>query len=161
MSTHKPLTPLQRRLFFMALRPASKEVGLEPEAYRRRILQEELGVDSLSDVSRVGDFDKLMSRIWTDRGDYERALSYSMSSFSRVKYLIVKAAERIVAQKPDWRGSAYDYIAGVMRQSGMIPANTPRIFCDKLVSDAGWLDFSEDQMKRLLMMLNTQVRRQS
>ena len=157
----RTLTPLQRRTLFMAIRPAAQEVGDDPESYRRRILREELGVEHLADVSRCGDFDRLMARIWQDRGDYARALEYSMGSFSRLKHLIVAAAERIVAAKPDWRGTAYDYIAGVMRQSGMIDPKTPRAWCDRLAADSGWLDFTEPQMRRLLMMLNTHVRRRS
>ena len=161
MGTRNQLTPLQHRLFFMAIRPAAQEVGEEPEAYRRRVLQEELGVEHLAEVSRGGDFDKLMARIWQDLGDYSRALEYSMGSFSRVKHLIVKAAERIVAAKPDWRGSAYDYIAGVMHQCGMLKERPTRAFTERLVADSGWLDFTEPQLKRLMMMLNTHVRRRS
>lgn len=153
------LSQSQRRALFASIREAAREQGEQPEAYRKRVMAEELGVESLSQVGRGGDFDKLMSRICQDCGDFARALSYSKGSFSRLKHLIVRAAERIVAGKPDWRGSAYDYIAGVMRQSGMIPATTPRIWCERLVSDSGWLDFTEPQMRRLLMMLSTHLRR--
>ena len=47
------LTPLQRKAFFMALRPAAQEVGEEPEVYRKRILNEELGVEHLGEVESV------------------------------------------------------------------------------------------------------------
>ena len=97
----KPLTPLQRRLFFMVIRPAAQEVGADLEEYRKRILKEELGVEHMSDVGNTGDFDKLMSRIYQDCGDYARALEYSTGSVSRLAHLAVKAAERIVAAKPD------------------------------------------------------------
>ena len=153
------ITQLQRRALFLAIRPAAQEVGEEPEAYRRRILREELGVEHLADVSRGSGFDKLMSRIWQDRGDYARALDYETGSFSRLKHLIVKAAERIVSARPDWRGTAYDYIAGVMRQAGMIPADTPRAWCDRLATDSGWSDLTEPQLRRLLLMLQTHIRR--
>ncbi len=103
----KPLTQLQRKAFFMGIRPAAIEVGEDPEAYRRRILKEELGVEHLGEVSRNGGFDKLMSRIWADRGDYERALSYSKGSSVRLVHLIVGAAEKIVAASPDYDGTAY------------------------------------------------------
>ena len=86
----KPLTPLQRKALFLGIRPAAIEVGEEPEAYRRRILKEELGVEHLGEVSRNGGFDKLMSRIWADRGDYERALSYSKGSSVRLVHLITE-----------------------------------------------------------------------
>ena len=152
------LTPLQRKAFFMALRPAAQEVGEEPEVYRKRILNEELGVEHLGEVSRNGDFDKLMARLWSDRGDYVRALGYSMGSLTRLRHLIVSAAERVVAAKGDWSGTAYDYIAGVMHQSGMAKGR-PSILAARLASESGWLDFTEPQLKRLLMMLNTHIRR--
>ena len=156
----KPLTPLQRRLFFMAIRPAAQEVGADLEECRKRILKEELGVEHMSDVGKTGDFDKLMSRIYQDRGDYARALEYSTGSVSRLAHLAVKAAERIVAAKGDWSGTAYDYIAGVMHQSGMAKGR-PSILAARLASESGWLDFTEPQLKCLVMMLNTHVRRRS
>ena len=153
------LTQSQRRTLFATVREAAREQGEQPETYRKRVMAEELGVESLSQVGRGGDFDKLMSRVYQDCGDYGRALEYAKGSFSRLKHLIVRTAERIVAAKSDWRGSVYDYIAGVMRQSGMIPACAPRSWGERLVSDSGWLDFTEPQMRRLLMMLSTHLRR--
>ena len=152
------LTPLQRKAFFMALRPAAQEVGEDPEAYRKRILNEELGVEHLGEVSRNGDFDKLMARLWSDRGDYERASDYAISNLKRLRHLVVSAAKRIVAAKDDWTGTAYDYIAGVMIQCGMAQGR-PSVVASKLLSKFGWLEFNELQLKRLLMMLNTHIRR--
>lgn len=157
----KTLTPLQRRLFFMALRPAAKDVGEEPEAYRKKILREELGVEHMSEVARGGGFDKLMSRIYQDRGDYVRALDYSMGSFTRLRHIIIKAAERIVADKPDRKGSVYDYIGGVMFQSGMIPKWPTRVWTERLVCESSWLDFSEKQLKQLLMILQSYISRRA
>jgi len=157
----KPLTPLQRRLFFMAIRPAAQEVGADLEEYRKRILEEELGVEHMSDVGSTGDFDRLMSRIYQDRGDYARALEYSTGSVSRLAHLVVKAAERIVAAKPDWSGTAYDYIAGVMQQSRMVEMRQIHVMATRLADGSGWQDFTESQLRRLVMMLNTHVRRRS
>ena len=157
----KPLTPLQRRLFFMVIRPAAQEVGADLEEYRKRILTEELGVEHMSDVGNTGDFDKLMSRIYQDRGDYARALEYSTGSVSRLAHLAVKAAERIVAAKPDSRGTVYDYIAGVMQQSRMVEMRQIHGMATRLEDGSGWHDFTESQLKCLVMMLNTHVRRRS
>lgn len=96
----KTLTPLQRKALFMGIRPAAIEVDEDPEVYRKRILKEELGVEHLGEVSRNGGFDKLMSRIWADRGDYERALSYSKGSEVRLVHLIVDAARRSLLRRP-------------------------------------------------------------
>lgn len=157
----KPLTPLQRRLFFMAIRPAAQEVGADLEEYRKRILKEELGVEHMSDVGKTGDFDKLMSRIYQDRGDYARALEYSTGSVSRLAHLAVKAAERIVGAKPCRGGTAYDYIAGVMQQSRMVEMRQVHVMATRLADGSGWHDFTESQLRRLVMMLNTHVRRRS
>ena len=152
----KPLTPLQRKALFLGIRPAAIEVGEEPEAYRRRILKEELGVEHLGEVSRNGGFDKLMSRIWADRGDYERALSYSKGSSTRLVHLIVDAAEKIVAASPDYDGTAYHYIVGVMAQSTMfdrLPGTEGAEFIHALGQ------YKEEQLKRLLVMLNSYLGR--
>lgn len=152
------LTPVQRRTFFVALQPAAQEVGEDPEVYRRRILKEELDVEHLADVKRTGDFDKLMSRIWADRGDYEQAAKYAISNLKRLRYRVVSAARRIVAAKDDRTGTAYDYIAGVMIQCGMARGR-PSVVASELLSESGWLRFNELQLKRLLMMLNTHLGR--
>lgn len=153
------LTPLQRRTFFRALRPAAVECGEKPEEYRKRVLMEELGVESLSEVSRGSGFDRIMTRVCNDSGDYATALRYSMGTFSRLKMLIVSAAKRIVAAKPDWHGTVWNYISGVMHNSGMVKDCETRDLAVRLESDSGWMDFTEDQLKRLLMMLNAQVHR--
>ena len=150
------LTPVQRRTFFVALRPAAIEVGEDPEVYRKRILKEELGVEHLGEVSRNGGFDKLMSRIWADRGDYERALSYSKGSEVRLVHLIVDAAKKIVAASPDYDGTAYHYVVGVMAQSKMfdrLPGTEGAEFIHALGQ------YKEEQLKRLLVMLNSYLGR--
>jgi len=153
------LTPLQRKAFFMGLRPAALEAGEDPEIYRKRILREELGVEHMSEVDRGSGFDKLMSRIWQDRGDYERASEYARGSFSRLKHLIVGAAQKIVERKPDYHGSAFDYIVGTMFQAKMLD-HEPNVFdSERLARDANWMKFSEQQLKHLLMMLNAHLGR--
>ena len=152
----KTLTPLQRRLFFMAIRPAAKDFGEEPEAYRRRILREELGVEHMSEVSRGDGFDKLMSRIWADRGDYERALFYSKGTEVRLVHLIVDAAKKIVVASPDYDGTAYKYVVGVMAQSKMfetLPGTEPAVFIHEMGC------YKEEHLKCLLVMLNAYLGR--
>ncbi len=157
----QPLTDLQRRTFFMALRPAAQEAGECPETYRKRILKEELGVEHMAEVGRSGDFDKLMSRIWQDRGDYCRALEYSTASIGRLRYMIVAAAKRIVEAKPDYAGDVYDYIAGVMHQSRMVADRPPRAWAARLADESAWLDFTVADLKRVLMMLNAHISRRA
>ena len=152
----KPLTPLQRKALFMGIRPAAIEVGEDPEVYRKRILKEELGVEHLDEVSRNGGFDKLMSRIWADRGDYERALSYSKGSEVRLVHLIVDAAKKIVAASPDYDGNEYQYVVGTMAQSKMF--DTLPVTCDAdFIHALG--QYKEGQLKSLLVMLNAYLGR--
>ena len=154
----KTLTPLQRKALFMGIRPAAIEVGEDPEVYRKRILKEELGVEHLDEVSRNGGFDKLMSRIWADRGDYERALSYSKGSEVRLVHLIVDAAKKIVAASPDYDGNEYQYVVGVMVQSKMfktLPSTEPAAFIHEM--NFGY--YTEGQLKSLLVMLNAYLGR--
>ncbi len=153
------LTSSQRKTFFASVRQAARELGEDAEAYRRRVLKEELGVGHIADVSRGFDFDRIMSRVCQDCGDYDRAIKYISGGVERLRHLIVATAEKIVAASPEWRGSALDYVAGVMRQSGMIPKTTPRIWCEKLTGHSGWLEFSEAQLRSLLVMLAIEVRR--
>lgn len=152
------LTLAQRKTFFASVRQAASELGEDAEAYRRRILREELGVEHMADVSRTGDFDRLMARICSDRGDYERALAYSQGAVVRIVHLIVGVAEKIVAASPDYDGTAIDYVVGVMAQSKMferLPATEPAAFIHEMCY--GY--YKEGQLKRLFMMLGTHLRR--
>lgn len=153
------LTPLQRKSFFMGLRPAALEVGEDPEVYRKRILKEELGVEHMADVDRGSGFDKLMSRIWQDRGDYERASEYARGLFSRIKHLIMGAAQKIVERTPDYHGSALDYIVGTMYQAKMLTRKPNAYAAERLARDVNWMQFSDQQLKSLLMMLNAHLGR--
>jgi hypothetical protein len=151
------LTESQRRTFFAAIRPAAAEVGENVDDYRHQILHEELGVDSLSEVSRGAGFDKLMARIWRDRGDYAQALKYSQQSMTRVRYLLVDLATRIVRANGH-SGTPYAYLAGVMVQAKMVEGPVSK-WAERLPNESAWLDFTEPQLRRLLMMLNTYIRR--
>jgi len=156
----KPLTQLQRKALFMGIRPAAIEVGEDPEAYRKRILKEELGVEHLSAVSRGDGFDKLMSRIWADQGDYERALSYAQGSLVRLRHLCVQAAMQILAASPEPpRSTPYDYIAGVMSRARLVDERPTKCFAESLASVESWARFSPADVKALLMMLNVHLSR--
>ena len=152
------LTPSQRRAFFSTVRQAAQELGEDPEVYRHRILKEELGVEHLADVRRGFDYDRLMSRACSDCGDFDRAIKYVGGGVKRLKHLIVAVAEKIVAAKSDWPGTAYDYIAGVMHQCGM-ERGRPALFAAQLESGSGWDRFDEGQLRRLLVMLATHLNR--
>ena len=151
------LTESQRRTFFAAIRPAAVDVGEKVEDYRRRILREELGVESLSEVSRGSGFDKLMARVCIDSGDFDRAVKYSRQTLSRRRHLIVAAATKIIRAN-GFSGTSYAYIAGVMVQAKMSQRSVA-VLSELLVGESAWMEFTEGQLKRLLMMLQTHLRR--
>lgn len=153
----KAVTLSQKRTFFREVRLAAAEIGEEAETYRKRIMSEELGVSSLSEVSATSGFDKLMVRVATDKGDYELALKYTSNTLNRVVKLIVDAAIKIVKVKGS--GDFRDYIHGVMLQSGMLKKPMGACLRERLAFSDGYMDYSEAEVKRLLYMLTTHLRR--
>lgn len=149
------LTQSQRMTLFATIREAAREQGERPEAYRKRILAEELGVDHLSEVSRGSGFDRLMARVCRDAGNDARAIKYSLSAVARYRHLIVKTAERIAP------GNALEYVAGVMIQSRTVCDVRHPSLAARLSTDSGWLDLTDPQLRRLLAMLQTHLRRLS
>lgn len=158
VSPSMQMTKAQRAAIFTVLSAAARSVGEDSETYRKRILREELGVDHFADVTRTNGFDRLMCRMYSDRGEYDYAIQYSQNSLARIRHLITDAAMKIV-QRTQYKGSGLDYVAGVMRQSGLIDENTPRSWCERLANESGWLDFTDEQLKRLLVILNTYLAR--
>ena len=153
------LTPFQRRIIFAELGATAFAIGEDKEQYRKRVMRETVGVDHLSEVTRTDGFDRMMCRILQDRGDYQRASEYILGGLARLRYLIREAAAKIVAAK-SYRGSAYDYIAGVMIQNGMLPSYTSRSSAaEKLMHEAGWADFTDRQVKLVLIILQKEVSR--
>jgi len=150
------LTTLQRKTFFMGLRPAAVEVGMDPEDYRKLILREELGVEHMADVTRTAGFDKLMQRIWTDRGDYSRALEYAGGDVRRFRYLAESAARKIVGT--DDALTVSRYIASVIVQMRYSYLDRDAL-AFKLQRVDGFDDFTPKQLKAVVAALNVHVRR--
>ena len=156
----RPLSAMQRRTLFAYLRPAAIEVGEDPESYRKRILREELGVEHLSEVSRGDGFDRLMSRIHQDAGDFERAIPYAQGSLIRLRFLCVQAARQILAASPEpVRSTPYEYIAGVMCRARLVEGKPTKLFAESLASLGTWTRFSPSDVKAVLMMLNSLLTR--
>ena len=147
------LTYSQRHAFFAAVRDAARELGEPQETYRKRIMSEELGVDHLADVSRTSGFDRLMARACRDKGDDAHAIAYALSAVSRYRHLIVDAAEKLAP------GNALAYIAGVMIQSHTVRGCDQPTLAARLKADSGWLDLTDPQLRRILAMLKTHLRR--
>lgn len=154
-----PLTALQRKIFFAELHKTVADLGVDSEEYRRRIMLECCGVEHLSEISCTDGFDRMMCRILQDRGDYARASEFILGNLTRLRHLCKAAAETICAAT-HYRGSSFDYIAGIMIQAGFLPSWTNRAAAaQRLAVESGWSDMTEGQVKNILKMLNSQVRR--
>ena len=147
------LTQSQRRTLFATIREAAREQGEEPEAYRRRVMAEELGVEHLADVSRGSGYDQLMARVCRDAGDDARAIKFALATSTRLRHLVVETAEILAP------GNALGYVAGVMIQSHTVRGTDQSTLAARLASDSGWMDFTDPQLRRILAMLKTHLRR--
>lgn len=146
------LTPSQRAAFWRAAAMAAKEVGEPLETYRKRVMREELGVEHLAEVSRTTGFDCLMARLFHDACMDDIAVQYSTSATTRLRHVIVAAATQIAPESPLF------YLAGIMIQSRTVIMDRS-ILAARLSMDSGWLDFTIPQLRRILAMLQTHLRR--
>lgn len=144
------LSQSQRCTLFATIRAAAREQGEQPEAYRKRVMAEELGVEHLSQVTATTGYDTLMARIC---GDDANAIKYALATSTRLRHLITDAAEAIAP------GNALGYVAGVMIQSHTVRGYDQPTLTARLASDSGWLDLTNPQLRRLLAMLKTHLRR--
>lgn len=147
------LSQSQRRTLFATVHEAAREQGEQPEAYRKRVMAEELGVELLSQVSPTTGYDTLMARICRDAGDDANAIKYALASSTRLRHMITDAAEALAP------GNALGYVAGVMIQSHTVRGYDQPTLAARLVSDSGWLDLTNPQLRRILAMLKTHLRR--
>jgi len=146
------LTRPQRAAFWRAAAMAAKELGEPLESYRKRVMREELDVEHLADVSRTTGYDCLMARIWHDAGRDDLAVNCVTSATTRLRHVIVAAATQIAPESPLW------YLAGIMIQSRTVIMDRS-ILAARLSMDSGWLDFTIPQLRRILAMLQTHLRR--
>lgn len=153
MSKPNGLSESQRRTLFAAIREAAREQGEQPEAYRKRVMAEELGVEHLSQVSATTGYDTLMARICRDAGDDANAIKYALAATTRLRHLITDAAEALAP------GNALSYVAGVMIQSRTVRGYDQPTLAARLTTDSGWLDLTNPQLRRILVMLKTHLRR--
>ena len=156
------LTALQRATLFAHVNNAAVECCEKPEAYRKRIMREELGVDHLSEVSRTDGFDRLMCRMLKDCGDYSHALDYTGGDIRRLRYLALSAARQCCDGAPladsDEEAMVCKYVAGLMVQM-KFSRLSPGALAIRLQRDDGWDDFTPMQLKKVVAALNLQVRR--
>ena len=147
------LTQPQRRTLFAAIREAARETGEQPEAYRKRVMLEELGVEHLSAVSRAEGYDQLMARVFRDAGEDARAVKFALATSTRLRHLITEAAQTLAPTNP------LGYVAGILIQSHTVRGLDQPTLAARLSSDSGWMDLTDPQLRRILAMLKTHLRR--
>ncbi len=146
------LTKKQAALFWCSLAAAAEcQAVPDREAYRKRVLREELGVEHLRDVGRTGDFDKLMLRLAQDAEDWHGLAYYSVAGERRLADLVADCATQVLELSPGLGVHPMAYVSGILNQSGMSPIRI----------DGGdyWLDLAPDDLARLLQILDTHRRR--
>lgn len=153
------LTKKQAALFWRCLAAAAERQAVpDREAYRKRVLREELGIEHMRDVDRTEGFDRLMLRLAQDAEDWHSLAYYSVAGERRLADLVADCATQVLELSIAERGfdaSAHldqlGYISGVLRQSGMSPI--------RVVGSDYWLDLAPADLARLLQILDTHRRR--
>ena len=128
---HKPkaITRPQMAAYWRAASAAAREIGEPVDAYRKRIMKELCGVDSVKKLNRTTDYDAVMRRFAADAGDYAAAARYAVSDSRRMAFL-VRACARQVLQLNGCHagdaGAARNYLAGVVGRSRLLCGGDPR-----------------------------------
>ena len=148
----KTLTPPQLASYWRAATAAARNLGEPLEGYRKRVMREECGVDSVKALNRTGDFDKVMSRFAVDAGDYGAAGHFATADVRRLVVLIRICCAQVMQlmAAPEGSTAAADYLAGIVRQA--------RLECGA-VNGCFWLDCAPDSLLALFHMLDTHRRR--
>ena len=145
----KPISGMQIKRFWRSFSAACLQLGLsrgeEREEYRKRVLREEAGVESLRDVDGLGGFDRVMQRIESDAGNWERAINFRQGDWGRMRHKIEAAAEKIVG-----RAEVRPYVEALARKLGCVVARG----CQWDYSDC-----TLAQLRKVLAALNKQVKR--
>lgn len=146
------LTEKQAALFWRCLAAAAERQAVpDREAYRKRILREELGVEHLRDVDRTEGFDRLMLRLAQDAEDWHALAYYSVAGERRLADLVADCATQVLELSGGGRIDPAAYVSGVLRQSGLSPV--------RVAGSDYWLDLAPDDLARLLQILDTHRRR--
>lgn len=150
--TDTSLTKPQLAAYWRSAAAAAHNIGAALETYRKRVMREECGVDSVKALNRTGDFDKVMARFAADAGDYAAAGHYATADARRLAVLVRICCAQVMQLKGEPEGStaAADYLAGIVRQA--------RLECGA-ADGCFWLDCPPDSLLALFQMLDTHRRR--
>ena len=94
------ITAAQRRFYHAAAGAACRYLGIvgsdAQRAYRHQILQEEVGISDLHQLSQ-DDLDRVIFRFWLDAADYQAAANVSGNNARRTAYLANDCASQIAS----------------------------------------------------------------
>lgn len=148
-------TPAQIREYGAAANAACRNLGIVGDArrreYRHRVIREATGRESVRDIRSSADYDTVMARLWSDAGDYGRAIHYRINSERRQAYVIRVLACQLMQLKGGDGDGARRYVGGVLDQA--------RIAHGRRDDGAWWMDVAEPQLSDLVKMLDTERRR--
>ena len=152
MAKDTSLTKPQLAAYWRAAAAAARNIGEPVDTYRKRVMSEECGVESVKALNRTGDFDKVMLRFSVDAEDYGAAGKFATAGAERLSRLVCICASQIMQLKgaPEGSTSAAEYLAGVIQQAH-IPCGTD--------TSGIWLDCPQDTLMALFHILDTHRRR--
>lgn len=150
------VTAAQLRAYGEAAAAACRAAGVAREAqrqaFRRRIVREEAGAESVKDVRSQEAYDAVMARLWEEAGDYGRASHYRISAERRQAYVVRVLATQLMQLKGGDEAGAQAYVGGVLDQ-----AKVPN---GRRLDDATyWMDVSPARLAQLVQILDTERRR--
>ena len=152
MNKHQGLTKPQIAVYFRAATRAARELGEHLNDYRKRVMRDVCGVDSVRDLNRTGDFDAVMSRFYEDAGDYAAAAQYLIGDHRRIGYIIKVCAIQLMQLKSANQAEARRYLAGVLDRCRIAHGV-------QLDTDAYWMDLSIGEALKVFQILDTHRRR--
>jgi len=125
----------------------------DQDAYRKTVMRETCGKESLNDLNTTTDFEKVMHRFSVDSGDFEAAANYAIADVRRLSMLVKIECCQIMQLSGLEESDAQEYLGGILDQS-MIATNGRRTD-----TNTYWLDVAPQNVTKLLAMLDTHRRR--
>lgn len=149
-------TPAQLREYGAAANEACRALGIAREAqrqaYRRGVVRELTGRASVRDVRSAEELDAVMARLWSDAGNYERAIHYRIGRERRTAHVVRVLACQLMQLKGGGEADAQAYVGGVLDQAG-VPNGRD------LTDGSWWMDVSPRRLRDLVQILDTERRR--
>lgn len=152
MKTNRGLTPLQIPKFFKMAARAANAIGEPVEAYRKRVMWEEVKATSTKEMSRTKDYDACLLRFAIDSGDYMTAIEIDMQEVKRWAYLIKVVAVQLVQLKGGEEKNARNYLEGLLLQARVASGTHTS-------DDSYFMDVPQTKIVQVFQILDTERRR--